>query len=324
MKRYALVVAGALAAASLSAAPVKVIFDTDLYTDYDDVGAIAMLHAYADAGEAEILAMGTCTWGATNRSVAAVEVLNGYYGRGDIPVGSTDHGGKEGPGRQGFGLPEKYPQWVKHLDGQTAPKAVEVYRKALEAAPDHSVTFISVGFMNNVADLLRAHRDLVAKKVKLWVCMACFYPVGRECNSMHDHEASDYAFRNWPTPIVWTDFQYGRTCYAGRAVAELPGEGNPVKDAFKLMLTPRDKVVPGKSWDQLRGHPSWDQTAVLIAVKGWENYFNLERGRFEMTAVKGENRWVADPKSESGRVTEKLTKAEVGAIIDEAMTRPAR
>ena len=88
------------------------------------------------------------------------------------------------------------------------------------------------------------------------------------------------------------------------------------------MLTPRDKVVPGETWDQLRGHPSWDQTAVLIAVKGWENYFNLERGRFEMTAVKGESRWTADPKSSSGRVTEKLSKAEVGAILAEAMTRP--
>ena len=40
--------AGALAAA---AAPVKVIFDTDMITDFDDVGALACLHALADAGE---------------------------------------------------------------------------------------------------------------------------------------------------------------------------------------------------------------------------------------------------------------------------------
>ena len=34
--------------------PVPVIFDTDMGPDYDDVGAIAMLHALADKGEATI------------------------------------------------------------------------------------------------------------------------------------------------------------------------------------------------------------------------------------------------------------------------------
>jgi len=36
--------------------PVSVIFDTDMGPDYDDVGAIALLHAFADKGEATILA----------------------------------------------------------------------------------------------------------------------------------------------------------------------------------------------------------------------------------------------------------------------------
>lgn len=36
--------------------PVHVIFDTDMGPDYDGAGAITMLHAHADRGEAEILA----------------------------------------------------------------------------------------------------------------------------------------------------------------------------------------------------------------------------------------------------------------------------
>ena len=36
--------------------PVKIIFDSDLGPDYDDVGALAFLHAMADSGKAEILA----------------------------------------------------------------------------------------------------------------------------------------------------------------------------------------------------------------------------------------------------------------------------
>ena len=315
------------AGAEGAVAPMKIIFDTDMYTDYDDVGALAMLHALADAGECEIAAIGCNTWGEGNKSVAACEIINAYYGRADIEVGCARSGGRCGKGAEGYGLPKKYPELVKHAVSTNAPLAVDVYRKALEASPDKSVVLCSVGFMNNVADLLRTDRDLVARKVRLWVCMACSYPDGKEYNSMKDPPASAYAFENWPKdiPIVWTDFQYGRDCYAGRAVAELPGAGpNPVRDAFAARLMPRGKVVPGKSWDQLAGHPSWDETAVLIAVRGWETCFNLERGRYEMVGEKGDNRWIPDATSVCGRVTEKLPKAEVGRLLDELMCRPPR
>ena len=36
--------------------PVSLIFDTDMAPDYDDVGAMAVLHALADSGEVDILA----------------------------------------------------------------------------------------------------------------------------------------------------------------------------------------------------------------------------------------------------------------------------
>ena len=36
--------------------PVKVIFDTDMYTDFDDAGALACLHALTAAGAAVALA----------------------------------------------------------------------------------------------------------------------------------------------------------------------------------------------------------------------------------------------------------------------------
>ena len=69
----------ALAGLALWGAPVKVIFDTDMIEDYDDIGALAVLHALEDAGECEILATVSCT--RSNASVAAVEIVNAYYGR---------------------------------------------------------------------------------------------------------------------------------------------------------------------------------------------------------------------------------------------------
>ncbi|MBO7166027.1 MAG: multidrug DMT transporter permease [Kiritimatiellae bacterium] len=81
----ALVVAGETKSEKTEKECVKIIFDTDMITDFDDVGALSCLHALADAGECEILATISCTRG--NASVGAVEIINKYYGRENIPVG---------------------------------------------------------------------------------------------------------------------------------------------------------------------------------------------------------------------------------------------
>ncbi len=86
MNRLSLTVCAFLFTAAASAAVPKIIFDTDMITDFDDVGALACLHALADAGECEILATISSTRG--NASVGAVEVINHYYARPDIPVGA--------------------------------------------------------------------------------------------------------------------------------------------------------------------------------------------------------------------------------------------
>ena len=65
---------------------VPIIFDTDLGYDTDDAGALAVLHALADRGEAEILA--TVTVVGDPQSAGALDVINTYYGRPDVPVGA--------------------------------------------------------------------------------------------------------------------------------------------------------------------------------------------------------------------------------------------
>src|SRR3954452_9971180 len=65
--------------------PVPVIFDTDMGPDYDDVGAITLLHAFADSGKVKILATMAST---KYEGVAAViQVLNTYFKRPAIPIG---------------------------------------------------------------------------------------------------------------------------------------------------------------------------------------------------------------------------------------------
>ena len=85
--RHFVAVAAACAAWIAFGAPEKIIFDTDMYTDFDDVGALATLHALADAGECEILGTVASTRGTP--AIGMVEIINAYYGRPDIPVGAN-------------------------------------------------------------------------------------------------------------------------------------------------------------------------------------------------------------------------------------------
>lgn len=347
---------GALVA---QAEPVKVILDTDMITDFDDVGALACLHALADAGECEILATVSSTRG--NASVGAVQVINAYYGRADLPVGAPKGMGvlgayagakeKVDPAAwrstaQTFGygghdkylkLIRDYPQAVTYSDADQAPDANEIYRRALAAAPDKSVVICSIGFLTNLRRLLETKPDgispldgkaLVARKVIRWVAMACNYPDGAEYNSRFDAESSRIALANWPTPVVISDFQYGYDVYAGRAVAELPGSRNPVKNVFVGNIPSRAEVAASPAGWRRRhfgegGRCAWDETAVLAAVRGTDRYFNVHRGTYRMVGDKGENEWVPDEANGTHlRLTEKLNKAEVGRIIDELMCRP--
>lgn len=309
--------------------PVKVIFDTDMLTDYDDIGAIAVLHALADAGECEILATVSSTRG--NSSVAVCEVVNAWYGRPDIPVGCVRGIGVGGRPTTGDGndhgkfswLAAKYARFVKHPDSSQAPDALEVYRQVLSAHPDGSVTICTVGFISNLRRLVEAYPELVAKKVKLWVAMACRYPDGEEYNSSMDAESSRIAFEKWPTPIVFSDFDYGRWIFTGRRIAEDDNATGPVKELFSACLPARSECGE-TTYDRKEGHPSWDETAVLYAVRGAGDVFGLERGTYRMAPVGGRNVWKADPSSRDARIVEKLPKAEVGRIIDELMCRRPR
>ena len=334
-----------LTAAVCVGAPVpKIIFDTDMVEDFDDVGALATLHAFADEGTCEILAIATCTRG--NSSVAAVEIINRFYGRPEIPVGCTKEigvvgtpSGKIAGHEKYIRLAKDYSDWVKHANSDDAPDANVIYRKALAAAPDRSVTFVSVGFITNMRRLLETKPDaispldgraLVAKKVVRWFAMACQYPSGKEYNSKNDAASSKIAFERWPTPIVFSDYNLGVDIYSGRTVAEREyGYRNPVKDIFARSLPPRAACRDGKKGGFGEGgRASWDEVTVFAAVKGIGDFFNTEKGTYRMVGTDGQDEWVPDAKSQHCRLVESAgkprlnyPKSEIGMLVDELIAR---
>lgn len=68
------------------------------------------------------------------------------------------------------------------------------------------------------------------------------------------------------------------------------------------------------------GRSSWDQTAVLAAIRPVERYFGLERGRVTVKDD-GSNTWAADPNGPHARLLAKLSSAELANAIEELMMR---
>jgi pyrimidine-specific ribonucleoside hydrolase len=295
-------------------AKMPVIFDTDFGPDYDDVGAIALLHAFADSGLIDILATGaSCKH---EHAAAALSVFNTWFGRPALPVGIVKGEAVDIGDWQHWTdtVIARYPHRIRSND--EAPDAVALYRELLAGQPDHSVTMITVGFFTNMARLLRSSPDaaspldgveLVRKKVSRLVSMAGRFPTGMEFNVDKDPAASQWVFTHWPGMILFSGFEIGAKIHCGLPLVHNGAIGHdPVKDVFSMCI-PMAK-------EDAAGRMSWDETAVLIAVTGWEPYYKLVPGRM-VCAADGSNSWDA---SGGGHfyVQEKMAPEGVRAIID--------
>ena len=302
---------------------VSIIWDTDMDTDCDDVGALAMLHALADAGEAKILA--TVVSSHYPYSAPCVEAINRYHGRGDLPIGAPKQPGApiDRGSRYARAIAERYDTTLATNDD--ADDAVDVYRRVLAAAPDRSVVVVTVGYVTNLRYLLKSKPDqhsdldgrlLVQQKVARWVCMGGRYPEHLDPrvygNFKPDPPAIVEAAANWPTTIYFSGM--GAEVGTGRTRNQLPAD-HPLRVAYDLYLG--DKPT----------RPSWDQAATLFAVRPNAPYWKLRQTGSNHIFENGTNRWVDEPDlarhvlveyaADPGEVIQQLTQT-----IESLMTRP--
>lgn len=307
----------AITAREPAAVPVPVIFDTDLGSDVDDAGAVAVLHALADQQEAKILAMGVSVkhpW-----SAPCLDALNTYYGRPDIPIGVLKGKGIDDGCKYAQAIAREFPHDLQSADD--APDVVTLYRCTLAAQPERSVVLVTVGFLTNVSRLLDSPADdvspldgvaLVREKVRAWVCMGGAFPFGREYNLQRDGASAKNAVEKWPVPIVFSGFEIGQPIGTGAGLQSLP-ESNPVRRAYQL-------------YNGLANRSSWDQTAVLYAVRGLDgrlaDVWDLHGHGNNEVSADGRNQWRDAPDRGHAYLVRKQPPEDVAKTIEAIMERP--
>jgi hypothetical protein len=289
-------------APAASPGPVRVIFDTDMGSDCDDVGALAILHVYADRGQAEILgcifSSGKVPYGA-----GVVEAINIYYGRPQIPIGAAhdDVVGDPVDKMTAEKLAKDTAAFGNRIvHNRDAEEMTVLNRRLLAAQPDRSVTYLTVGHTRGLHDLLVSPPDansplsgfeLVQRKVQRWVALGALGASNREGRYTKDWNFffngtapyTRHLVEHVPVPVVYVDA--GDDVLTGRSL-KATAPGNIVRTAYRDWLwNYEQKTLDGQ-------RPSWDLVAVYYAVHGVGDYLvEAGRGWLEFDVEKG-CRWV--------------------------------
>jgi len=243
-------------------AAIPVIYETDMTLDVDDVGALAVLHGLQMEGKVKLL--GVCYNEVHPAGVPTIDAINTYYGHGDLPIGIYQKPLADPDPSDYFSVERDFDVDNMAHDpmDNIVGNAVNVYKYLLKGQPDHSVTIISVGFLNNLYELLQDEEgySLVEKKVKLLAIMGGLHNDGFNLSRHNLVDQSQYVFENWPGKLVTT--HVGGDMITGETLTSKTPINNPVRRAYELEWYQGPNI----------GRSSWDEVTVLYAVYGTEYY----------------------------------------------------
>lgn len=324
----------------MSAEPVRIIFETDMESDIDDAGTLGMLHALADNGECEILAVMHNT--SDEYGAVAIDAINTYYGRSDLPIGVYKK--EDAPSAQFGGRTEYTKEIAEHtgipksgVTRQQAPAAVELYRRILANLPDRSVTIVSVGWTTNLRDLHldESGAELIDQKVAKLVLMgggwappdiphvATMNLAGNQCVPAAFY-AGQYVVEHWPTPIVFSGMEVTQGIATGEGLRSTPVH-NPVREAYRSYKEKHGATV----WD----HHNADQCTTLFAVRGKQDLWrvNTEGGarmflkpNEEERYLRWHTQWDSSMGSKHAYLSVVADPDHIAACIEGLMVQPPR
>ena len=289
----------ALSAQAEVPAPMPIIFDTDMGNDADDAMALAILNAFVDRGECDLLAV-TLTKSAPN-AAPYIQMVNSYCGHPDIPIGMTTEVRTPDDGRyigHVFDLKDETGNPLFVRPEVTPLPAVQLLRQKLAEAEDHSVVIVMVGFSTNMAALLDSPADdispltgkeLAAQKVKLLSTMFGKFnnEPGKEYNVVTDIPSAQKVAAEWPTPIWFSGYEIGTAVQISReqidnAFRTCPN--HPIRHSFILY---RGESSGNQS--------TYDLTSVLLPLRLLDGYFNLSAMGTVSVDDEGVSHFTEDP-----------------------------
>jgi len=315
MSKHSLLLLVGLLISSMGFSQQRVIFDTDMDSDVDDVGALAMLYNLHKQKEIDLL--GVIVTSDDPYAPLCVSALNTYYGMEHLPVGFlegqpvlTNHS------RYTRKIAEEYPHPLSSW--KEAPSATATYRKILSESPDHSIIILTVGHLSSLQKLLQSQpdeysplqgKDLVEAKVRKWYCMGGKFPHGKEANfSRPDPSSTVYCLNNWNKKVVFCGWEVGNLIITGDATLKKLSGKHPVYRAYEL-------------YNNFAGRASWDQIAVFLLSKQSREYFRIERRGYCHVELDGSNFWIPGKKSNHGYLIlkENTSKSEISTLITALM-----
>lgn len=275
----------------------NIFLDTDISGDCDDVGAVAVLHSLASVGACQIIGMAvsvTCS-----EAPGALDALNKWHGR-QVPIGQFKGTPETASVDRCFGnssanfVSALYNGFPRDL-GTSVDDAVDVYRQALHDAKDASVKIVTIGYLNNLADVLqspaddidpRNGSDLIAAKVSEVYIMGGRRDTGSaEHNLKSAPAAADYVANNCPVPIIFNPYEIGYNVITG--TTNFDWDDHIVRVAYD--------IFDNATWtNTTSGHYSWDLVTVFQAVMGDGIWFARDRGTLTINPSTGVDSWEDD------------------------------
>ncbi|MBQ0080739.1 MAG: nucleoside hydrolase [Alistipes sp.] len=285
MKKICLFVVLIFGICSVMSSPKKIIFDTDMGNDVDDVIALDMLYKYQDAGLVDIL--GIISSKRETGSVKLIDAMGTIYGYPKIPLAITKTYASEQyvcrNKRKNYAdfVVDKFSYNHTITDFDKVDDGYILLRKLLAASLEKDITIVAVGFSTNLARLIKSKGDeisplsgleLIQKSVDKLVMMAGNFQVPKkEYNIYNDRFSATIVFEQWPTPIFFTDFELGYHILLPYTAIEQNFsymDHHPVLESFNYY----EKMPYNR--------PMWDATAVLFAVEPSKKYFSLSKSGY--------------------------------------------
>lgn len=206
----------------------RIILDTDMGNDVDDVLALAVLHGLHKRGVIDLAAI-LISKDAPN-APRFTDLFNLLVGQ-SIPVARAD---------RGVAIPfetylhltdliaERYPKERKQLQADYPP-ATDLLRQTLEGADDKSIDLVTIGFASNLGDFAKNKADtalLNQKVARLTMMAGNFEKPQPEFNVMMDVPAFEGLLDAYDGPVTFVGFELGRVRYPEASIRRLYEAGH--------------------------------------------------------------------------------------------------